>query len=56
MVDMRGHGGSDNVSGEFTHRLAALDLLGLIDALAGQGVSRCGQAVLESALKHHQDH
>ena len=55
MVDMRGHGGSDNVSGEFTHRLAALDLLGLMDALGidrfkGAGHSSGAATLLEAAV------
>ena len=55
MPDTRGHGGSDNPSGEFTHRLAALDLFGLMDALGidrfkGAGHSSGAVALLEAAV------
>ncbi len=37
-VDMRGHGGSTNPSGEFTHRQSARDIFALLDTL---GIERC---------------
>ena len=53
--DLRGHGLSTNPSGEFTHRLAARDLVGLLDALglesvAGVGHSSGAIALLDLAL------
>ena len=55
LVDMRGHGGSDNPSGRFTHQLAAQDLLGLMDALdidrfSGVGHSSGAVTLLEAAV------
>ena len=54
MTDMRGHGGSDNPTGQFTHRLAAQDVLGLMDTLRidrfkGAGHSSGAVALLEAA-------
>jgi len=53
--DLRGHGLSTNPGGEFTHRLAALDLLGLLDELGiekvvGVGHSSGAIALLDLAL------
>ncbi|MDH3458163.1 MAG: alpha/beta hydrolase [Gemmatimonadota bacterium] len=53
--DLRGHGLSTNPGGEFTHRLAAQDLLALLDELEVQSVVGVGHssgalALLELAL------
>lgn len=53
--DLRGHGRSDNPSGEFSHRLVAHDLFALLDRLrVGEfravGTSSGGMALLHAAL------
>jgi len=52
--DLRGHGGSNNPSGEFTHRQCALDIFALLDHLKidkfkAVGLSGGGNALLHMA-------
>ncbi len=53
--DMRGHGGSTNPSGEFTHRQSALDMFALLDHLKidkfkAIGLSGGGNSFLHMAV------
>lgn len=49
---LRGHGQSTNPSGEFTHRVAAQDVLGLLDALGIERVRAAGHSTGGMTLLH----
>jgi len=56
LPDMRGHGGSTNPSGVFTHRQSALDIYALLDSLgidrfSGIGSSSGGMTLLHMATQ-----
>ena len=56
LPDLRGHGRSNNPSGKFTHRQAALDVLALLDAMnikkcRGMGVSSGSHVLLHMATQ-----
>jgi pimeloyl-ACP methyl ester carboxylesterase len=56
MPDLRGHGGSTNPSGTFTHRQAALDMFALLDQLGirefkAMGISSGGMILLHMATQ-----
>jgi pimeloyl-ACP methyl ester carboxylesterase len=59
MPDLRGHGGSTNPSGTFTHRQAALDMFALLDQLGirgfkAMGISSGGMTLLHMATQQPQ--
>lgn len=56
LPDLRGHGRSNNPSGKFTHRQAALDVFGLLDAMGirqfrGMGVSSGAEILIHMATQ-----
>ena len=52
LPQLRGHGQSTNPSGEFTHRVAAQDVLGLLDALGIEEVRAAGHSTGGMTLLH----
>jgi len=56
LIDMRGHGGSTNPTGEFTHRQSSQDIFALLDKLGvyrfkGVGYSSGGMTLLHVATQ-----
>lgn len=52
LPQLRGHGQSTNPSGEFTHRVAAQDVFGLLDALGFEQVRAAGHSTGGMTLLH----